>query len=62
MKVFQIFLFLCLSFSWLIGQNEGTKLYVKKDSISFYSFDKTGVNEYVILESKKLTKKHIKYS
>ena len=62
MKFFQLLFFLCLSFNWLNGQNEEPKLYVKKDSVSFYSFQRTGVSEYVILESKKLTKKHIKYS
>ena len=62
MKFLQIFFLLYLTFNWLNGQNEEPKLYVKKDSVSFYSFQRTGVSEYVILESKKLTKKHIKYS
>ena len=62
MKFLQIFFLLYLSFNWLNGQNEEPKLYVKKDSVSFYSFERTGVSEYVILESKKLTKKHVKYS
>ena len=53
-----------MPFNWLIGQNsdDTIKLLVSKDSVSFYSFNKKGVSEYTVLESKKLSKKYIEYS
>ena len=64
MKIFKILFFLCMSFNWLNSQvsDDGIKLLVSKDSVSFYAFNKIGVTEYTILESKKLSKKYIKYS
>ena len=64
MKFFKIFFFLYMSFNWLNSQvsDDDIKLLVSKDSVSFYAFHKTGVCEYTILESKKLSKKHIKYT
>ena len=53
-----------MSFNWLNSQvlDDAIKLLVSKDSVSFYAFNKTGVAEYTILESKKLSKKRVKYS
>ena len=53
-----------MSFNWLNSQGSdgAIKLLVSKDSVSFYAFNKIGVTEYTILETKKLSKKHIKYS
>ena len=64
MKLFKILFFLCMSFNWLNSQGSdgAIKLLVSKDSVSFYAFNKIGVTEYTILETKKLSKKHIKYS
>lgn len=64
MKIFKILFFLCMSFNWLNSQilDGGIKLLVSKDSVSFYAFNKTSVCEYTILESKKLSKKRVKYS
>ena len=64
MKIFKILFFLCMSFNWLNSQvlDDGIKLLVSKDSVSFYAFDKISVCEYTILESKKLSKKRVKYS
>ena len=64
MKILQLLFFLCLPFNWLIGQisDDTIKLLVSKDSVSFYSFNKKGVSEYTVLESKKLSKKYIEYT
>ena len=64
MKFFQLLFFLCLAFNWLFSQNttNNIKLLVPKDSISFYSFNKEGVTEYTILESKKLSKTSLRYT
>ena len=64
MRILQFLFFLCLPFNWLIGQNsdDTKKLLVSKDSVSFYSFNKKGVSEYTVLESKTLSKKYIEYS
>ena len=64
MKTLQLLFFLCLPFNWLIGQvsDDTIKLLVSKDSVSFYSFNKKGVSEYTVLESKKLSKKYIEYT
>ena len=64
MRSFILLFFLCLPFCWLIGQNEGLekRILVKKDSVSFYSFNKKSVTEYTILPSKKLTETVTKYS
>ena len=64
MKIFKILFFLCMSFNWLNSQvlDDGIKLLVSKDSVSFYAFNKISVCEYTILESKKLSKKRVKYS
>jgi len=53
-----------MSFNWLNSQvlDDGIKLLVSKDSVSFYAFNKISVCEYTILESKKLSKKRVKYS
>ena len=59
-----IFLF-CTTLSFgLFGQAKrwDGELLVTKDSISFYSFDKKGVSEYVLLPSKLLKQKHTYYS
>ena len=52
MKIFKILFFLCMSFNWLNSQvsDDGIKLLVSKDSVSFYAFNKIGVTEYTILE------------
>jgi hypothetical protein len=64
MRSFILLFFLCLPFCWLVGQNEGLekRILIKKDSVSFYSFNKKGVTEYTILPSKKLTETFTKYS
>ena len=63
MKTFLIFFFAFIPF-WLSSQNaqNETKILVKKDSVSFYSFGKEGVGEYLISSSKKLQKTYTKYS
>jgi len=64
MKFFKILFFLCMSFNWLNSQvsDDAITLLVSKDSVSFYVFNKAGVAEYTILESKQLSKKYVKYS
>jgi len=64
MKIFKILFFLCMSFNWLNSQGsvDPVGLLVTKDSVSFYAFNKISVCEYTILESKKLSKKRVKYS
>lgn len=64
MKFFKILFFLCMSFNWLNSQvsDDAIILLVSKDSVSFYVFNKAGVAEYTILESKQLSKKYVKYS
>ena len=63
MRTFLIFFFACLPF-WLSSQNTQNEsgLLVKKDSVSFYSFGKEGVFEYLISSSKELQKTYTKYS
>ena len=63
MRTFLIFFFACLPF-WLSSQNTQNEsgFLVKKDSVSFYSFGKEGVFEYLISSSKELQKTYTKYS
>ena len=53
-----------MSFNWLNSQvsDDAITLLVSKDSVSFYAFNKAGVTDYTILESKQLSKKYVKYS